>query len=304
MWLSQEWQKHPYDSIFVGTSMTRVAFDSDEFEQEYEKKTGKHLSAINMGEAYTTMAEYYFALRKLVDDNPGALKGKLVFIECPAGIPKFEYWTDDWMQSQYPRLLADFVNWSDIWRYFQVSHASFGEKVLLIASKYSFLATYGSRIPEGVFNTIEEKLNLPNQKSKNLDLTNQGGVRTDEAGLSWVREYVQKTAEEGLKNQKAIDWNTAVVKDLVMFLQNEGAAVYFFRMPVSAAYEKPFLTAQRETDKKNFETKAQAWNCFFLKPVMEPKLKDEDFPDLLHLRSSLAKSFSKELADCYLKTIR
>lgn len=298
MWLAKEWKQHPYDNIFVGTSMTRVAFDSAEFEREYNSKTGKHQTAINMGEAYTTMPEYYFALRKLVLDNPGCLKGKRIFIECPAGIPKFEYWTDDWMQSQYPRLLADFISWADVLHYYQVSHASFGEKAMLACAKVSFLATYGGRIPEGVLNTIEEKLNPPSSTRKSkVDLTNAGGVRTDEAGVVVVRGYVQKTAESNSKNQKPIDWNKAVVKDLVDFLHQEGAEVYFFSMPVSSVYEKPFVTSQRQSDKKNFESACASWHCPLLKPVMTPTLTDEDFPDLLHLRASLASSFTRELAD-------
>ena len=307
-WLAENKQAS-IDHLFLGSSLTLLCIDSPGFDEEVLKDTGKKIRSLNMGMGYSTAAEYYLGLRYLIAHDKNALRNKVVFMEAPAGLPVFSSWRDDWMDAKHPRLLTYYLDWSDIWKYWTLTNASFGEKVYLPLAKYSSLASYGPVLQELFMQEINTKLKWLspaqqglNSKTSPRDLAAVGGVRTDDEGVEAARRSVAAASSTQLKNQTAINWNDTIVADIVKLVHANGGKVYFLNVPVSTVFKRRFETAIRTLDKQEFEKMLDQWNC----KIIEPKFSstgDEDFPDLLHLRASRSPEFSRAAADAYSKHI-
>lgn len=301
-WLEKYQQNNKVDCIFIGSSMTLAAIVPAEFDAEILRLSGRKLNSKNMGMCYSTPAEYYFGLRYLLKNNSTALSQRVVFIEAPGEIPAFATWKDDWMEQQAPRLLAVYVNFGDIWRYWTSSRAPLLEKVLLPVSKFSYAAAYAPLIQEALFTGINKfaarEIFKKEADPPESDLVNLGGIRTDQEGVRLVRNWVYRFAEKRCQNQKAINWDETVICDLVQLIAKNGGKVVFFKMPLSSAMSRPYATSIRELDKKHFKEKLSKWHSVMLNPNFVIS-GDEDFPDLLHLRKSRAQEMSRALAESY-----
>jgi hypothetical protein len=76
----------------------------------------------------------------------------------------------------------------------------------------------------------------------------------------------------------------------------------FFEMPVSSVFGRLYATPLRQEDIRIFREQAKDWGA----PVLQPQVSfsDRDFPDLWHLDSRSASSFSSELARAWFENLR
>ncbi len=306
IWLADYFRCHRADCLFVGSSMTSAAINVNDFADELFKRSGRRVLAVNMGEGYTTIPEYYFGLRKVLEANPQALKNITVFIEAPSGMPKFTTWHDDWMNSHSPRLLSLYLKPADVFHYVTSTNVPLTEKIVMPLSRFSLLVTFAPVIQETIFDQIEAAIDsiFPHRPEiqPQVELSNAGGIRSDLATVTWLRKSIRDEAERDMLSQKPIDWDKTAAKDLVQLIEDHGGKVYFYRMPISSVMERPLQTPIRLADKKRFAEVAQSWHCQLLNPKFV-SASDDDFPDLLHIRSGRAKEMSRALADAYAQSL-
>lgn len=289
-----------YTDIFVGTSIMAAAVSADQFATTVSAKTGQLRQGTNMGQGYSTVAEYLYGFKEIVKTNATALQNMNVYIEAPGGLPAFETWTDNWMNPNFPNLLSQYIDWPGLQTYCTTCDVPASDKALLIGSYFSTIISYGPQIQAAIPETLDRLLDaaFPQKVAAATDLTSAGGIATRGAQIKFVRDRAKKMAQKNLRNQKPVDWNKTVLRDLVAYLQSQGANVYFVQLPLSTVMLEPLDTPIRKQDRANFAAMADDWHCKFLRPQFSAA--DQDFPDLLHLRNSLMDKFTLELAQTYL----
>lgn len=308
-WTAKHLQSGQINYLFLGSSRVAAAVDIGTFLARVDCASGKQSTASNQGEGYSTMAEHYFGLRKLLMNHPDCLKGSTVFIEAPKGIPSYDTWTDDWVDKLQPGLLSPFVGAPELLRYWMVSHAPLKDKCCVALGEISAFAMKVPQLRASMFARGEAALknllsgaplkNSTDARGLAVDLSSQGGIRTDEQGVMKTRAFVREWTAVLLKDQKPVAcFDESVVKDIVNMVGEHGGHVVFFEPPMSSVDASPWVTEIRRADAKAFQVKALSWGASVIKPDFQAP--DNDFPDLLHLRKSRAGQYSEALAGAYL----
>src|SRR5689334_20241347 len=75
---TEAWKNASY--IMVGSSRIAAAVVPD-------------ASIVNFGQGFSTTGEHLLGLRRILDRDKNALRGKVVCIEAPAGLPEFAKYT-------------------------------------------------------------------------------------------------------------------------------------------------------------------------------------------------------------------
>lgn len=308
--LAQYCDSKRFDFLFVGTSITATAVDADQFASQVSLAKGqpaKSLVALNVGAGYSTPAEYYFGLRRLIARHADALRGATVLIECPGGIPVADTWNDRWVNVKRPQLLAAYLTPADLLDYFQRSAGNFSEKAFVAVSFVSAAFAEAPALRHGIMDSINGMIEsvLPQSSGhyKPAAILARGGVRVDEVAMSIVRNWVLAESVRLAADQKPINWNSTIMKDIVQFAQQHGAQVAFYEVPVSSYLMRPLETATRQSDKDNFVATARSWHCAVLSPKV-PHYADVDFPDLLHIARWRTPEYTSALATSYLASLR
>jgi hypothetical protein len=307
------------DYIFVGSSRVAAAIDTKSFERVLSSHLGQPVTALNMGMGYSTMAEHFLGLRNLWSAAPHHLQGTTIFISLETGLPYHDTWQTRWTHPDRPRLINSLLKFSDLIHLWQTSGLPFQEKLNL--SQQYFRHKHFQKVSVALSNresirdqflsngtTVSIKLlkqtGLVSNKQRSHpptpDLKPVGGIRNDVSGVKQARDLAIKLADLELQNQQPIrNWDRTILADLVHFVTKHGGQVVFFETPISSVQAHPMQTSLRQTDRKIFEEKAQAWCAIILKPRFVTH--DSYLPDLWHLSSSLAPQFTDALAEVFIE---
>jgi len=307
-------QKKPIDFLFVGTSRVYASIDAEVFANTMEQLTGKPVTALNMGRGYTTIAQYYFAIKHFAKHYPEAFKMCTIFLESSNGLPDMRAWDSDWILPEvWAQYILPYLTAKDIvkmWttrlaqeQKYQISFLWFtqGSRLMLFDwdIRKGILQT-GARIVKNIYKMFGIKDDLAdNDTSAKMILPD--GDNMDSFRQERARKLAVTIAQQDLKNQQPVDWEKTILKDIVSLVHNNGGKVVIVDMPVSSIQMPPLETDIRKQDKQKFSIISKQWKL----PLMRAdiKLTDEDFPDYWHIQKSRRQEFSGKLAVNYFHEI-
>jgi hypothetical protein len=292
------------DTIFLGNSIINAAVREKEFAKQVSQPGKPERSALNLGQGYTTPVEYLFGLQRMVEVNPHVFEGATIFLPATGGLPDIRTWQDNWMNWHQPALLADYISYPYLWQYCLKPNVSLSEKVLLVCSKHSELIAQGGLLRVGTMYSLDEAAEWLTHggkiAKKGVLIVQEGGIRTDEAAVANFQAMARRQAAADLVNQKPVDWDKIVLKEIVEYIQRHGGKVCFCYIPVGSVMSKPLSTDIRKQDIKDFEDVAKKWGCKYYHPDFQPE-GDEDFPDMMHLSEPKSHLYTKALSEAYLR---
>lgn len=251
--------------------------------------------AINMGKGYSTLVGHLFGLKNIANATPNRLKGVVVFLEAPQGMPDMAVWNGPWLHSFYPELLAATMKLSDLSSFWSQSTGP-DLKSKIIASACMISKTIYLK---GRWKLIVNNLRYPSAYSISKSPSEE--IRWDDQGIPEVRNSAINISREQIKSQSAISnefWEKSVLKRLHDEIAAAGGHLVLFNMPLSSVQAKVNLT--------DIGIKNKEMLYSFLKeadiPVLQVNFKttDDDFPDLWHLRATRNVEYTNVLAQAYL----
>jgi hypothetical protein len=313
------WEKHldagpAPDFVFVGSSRVAAAIDPEAFTEVASEAAGRPLRAVNFGLGYSTMALHYLNLRNQVARRPDLLRHATVFIEAPGGLPADPSgWNDPWCHPDRPQFLPPLLRaedlpslWARAGSFEERVRATFEMAVRGVPLLHNrervghefvgrgdakVMSRLGGLLPGGAagFGAVAPP------PAPAADLTTRGGIRNDSAGVAAARAAAQSMARKELADLKPVAFaDDCVLADLVRLVQKAGGKVVFFAMPLHSTQVEVFRTETRRRDREAFVRKAGAWGCEII--ATDFPTADADFPDVWHMRRSLAPDFSRALA--------
>jgi hypothetical protein len=296
--------------IFIGSSRVAASIDEKLFEEELSGHRPQPARAINVGTGYSYLLQHYLGLRNALRRHPGPLRGCVVFVETAGGLP--EYSTADgseWYFDGRPDLLIQVLRLEDfptMW----VSTMPLDDKWHVSVrwlTRGSLLLSRGHGVAVRVLAEASEWLGekivsvspgVRGEPPRPADLTTDGGVRTDQAGIALARRFALENARRESSDQRPLGkWTETVLGRIVFLVRQAGGQVVFYEMPLHSVQAAPRRTAIRMDDAAAFRAQAAAWGTPFLLP--EFSFTDEDFPDLWHLKRSRARAFTVALAKAW-----
>ena len=147
---------------------------------------------------------------------------------------------------------------------------------------------------------LTRKIVGPRGQARRLDLSDQGGIRTDSDAVQQIKTAVVDEANRlRLDTRPYGDWSQSLLPDLARIAKRERMQLVLFHMPQSSLLENASNTPIRREDARQFRQLARGWGATVVEfpfPV-----GDEDFPDGLHLRRSESAPFSQALARAWLQ---
>jgi len=302
-----------FSYLFVGTSRTRAAIRPDVFDTLMTRVTGSPTLSINLGMGWCRLTEHYFGLRKLLEADPNILNGVVVFIEAPSGLPEYITWKSDWIVTDRTDLLTPYIHKSDLIKLWREATTPTSMKFVITAN---LIAPFMENIPrvrqfaaQGLDSLLQDFFTplialAPKAKTgSTADLTAEGGIRTDAKGVETARELAIRMAKEEAENQEPWDdYDHTVVAEILHMVKNAGGYVVFLDMPLSDVQQAPYDTPLRKKEREAFLATLKAWNCIMLHPKMT--YEAADFPDLWHLRKTLAPEFTVAVAREFIAAAR
>jgi len=303
------------DVVFIGSSRVLAAVHAPTFKREVYALTGLCPRTLNLGMGNSSDAEHYLGLRKLFASYPDNLEGVVVFIEAPAGLPSLSRWTGLWTDRYATWMLVDLLRWTDLWPFWRSSGHPVSDKLhltLRLGARGSSTFNRRERIRENLLTAGVSWLvglrsgSVPSTPFR-FDPDNLVGpdlsYQPDAVFLLKARELALRTTDESLANQVAVrGWETTIQEDLLQLVRRHGGGVVFFDVPLSSVFARLYASPLRQDDIRLFARQAQVWGAPILRPRME--FTDNDMSDLWHLNSSLAPTFSIELARTWVDVLR
>jgi hypothetical protein len=302
--LEAELLAHPHvDAVFLGSSRVAAAVDVEAFDDEARRATGETARSVNFGLAYSTMATRYFWLRNLLQRYPQRLRGVTLFVELPGGLPdSFATWHDPWYHPARPAMVTPLLERGDLTRVW-TQNAGLEDSLSMTLAFATRDATWIRR-REGIGRELLARggemtlgfmlpfVGAAPAQAPPADLAARGGIRVDALGVARARAAA-RTANEGDEGEPRRIRAGAVLADIVALAKGAGWRVVFFDMPLHSIHAKDFATDVRRRDIAAFEQQARAWGACRVTP--ELATGDDDFPDIWHLRRSLAPAWSHAL---------
>lgn len=287
--------EQPYQAIFMGTSRVAAGVDPRTFDSVVESRSGQRFKTINLGMGYTRMAEYFFALRKIRDSKPGALRGADVFIEAPRGLPEYATWDDDWIVLDGTEPLARYMAPGDLPRFLLHSGTPFVHKVTIaFRVLFGYRESY-TRLHDHALGAISGHLVARSR----TDLKAVGGILTDSSGIRAVRAAALATAKGAASDTTPkVGYGSTILKQVVDLVRAAGGNVYFFDMPVSEIQAAALTTPQRLRERALFEGELRTWNIPMLRTRFQST--NADYPDYWHMSSTRSLEFTRLLAEEFL----
>ena len=289
----------PARFIFIGSSRVAQAVVGEALSSELRLASSM---VLNLGRGYSTLAEHYFGLRHLAAVSPSGLRGGVVFLEAPEGIPDLSTWDDPWFISADPGLLSMTMRPSDLPAFWLRSAGSLEEKASLTAAEVSSLAGLRgswSYYARAGWHSLTGR--RADDGAEEIELAAAGGVRTSRAMFVAARKLAEEMSMRALRDQRVLtsqDIEASILLSLSAFLKKEGADVVIFTIPMSSVQQR---TSATEAGRRNRDLVAVALKRAGMELLrVEFPTTDDDFPDLWHLRHVRAREFSRALARAYL----
>jgi hypothetical protein len=313
--LSEEVAKEgPVGYFFIGSSRVACAVDAAAFEAAVAKGQKRRVRAVNCGAGFTLLVQHYLNLRNLYERYPDHLRGCVVFVEAPEGMPGAETWDGTWVHPEMPSQLVSVIaprDFPGLW----AAGMPVEEKTEVTCSYFlrgSVLFTYRQQLGQALWGRCEKAFlraaggpatsEEPSNRGA-ADLRAAGGVRNDPEGVENARRLAVRLAQDDMAHQApGPDWDRTVVPDLVHLVHQAGGRVVFYKMPLHSVQAAPYWTALRKREVEQFRGKMAGWGTVFLTPDFS--YSDEDFPDYWHLRQSRSPAFTRSLARAWLSAGR
>jgi hypothetical protein len=297
----------PVDFLFVGSSRVAASIDIGTFAGELARTRGRDVRAVNMGTGYATLVEHDFALRELAGKYPEAMKGCVVLIEAPGGIPDGlgdgrGRWDQPWSYEGEATWLAPLLRPGDLpalWRSgfdladkVHFTARDLGNASILIARR----EVLAESIADGLRARAESLLLDQRPEAEKADLATGGGIRTDPATVTRNRGLARVDARRWLEDRRPIgpDWDDRVLGSIVRRVKAMGGRVAFFEVPLHSLQAGVLQTEVRLADRRAFREQARRWGTPLLE--LDDTIPDEAFPDIWHLAKSRSPEFTRTLA--------
>jgi len=294
--------------LFVGSSFVAAAVDAPTFAAEASKRLDREVNAVNLGKGYSTACEHYLGLRNLWTQHPEELRGCVVFVEAPMGLPFYETPGARWVHPKAPGIMVRLLRRKDLpalWRSatpFELKARLTTEFLLRWSELWNHRNGVRFRLVDGGTRGVERLLvglGAAAREHEKADLAETGGIRTDVNALEVVRKRAVAQGRRQVSHQQPMrDWDRTVWAELVRFVRAHGGEVVFFRLPLSSVLAAPYMTKIRREDVRAFRRYAGRSGITILEFPFP--CTDDEFPDLFHLRRSLSEEFTARLAQAWL----
>lgn len=314
-------ERQPVDYLFLGSSRVTAAVDKRAFTMAIEKQTGHRPTVDLLARGNTNLIHNYLALRNLAERHPQRLRGCVVLLELPGGLPPmFSSWKDTprgwegpWIENDSPHLLASVLQARDLPRLYG-SDTSLENKCRL-TFRYAVepirFISQRERVREVFMNRLNKLDDLvrdrlvpaePASRSSPVDLAEAGGIRTDAQGVAMVREMMQQQTDSALRHQTPLrHWDDSLLPQLISLCRARQMHLVFFHMPQSPGFQRAAQTHLRKTDQYIF----RQWAASYGVPIVSFDFPTEadDYPDRLHMSQTCGRAFSTALAQACVNTL-
>lgn len=296
----------PARYMFVGSSRVGVGVAVIAFaEAQPPAPSGGIGPVYNMGLGFSTVIGHAIGLRRMADQ--GLLRGSLVFVEAPEGIPDTSTWRDRWYYREAPSRLVSVAGPRDLPGLWQ-SGMSVDDKIgatARTALKGSRLAVHAETIRvNGLAAAYQQAARLraalaPERESTGrLELRDDSGARGDVDDFARIRAAAVEEGRRMLDEQVAVaDWDQTVVAGIAGIVRAGGGEVVFFEMPLSPPMR---LAAESDTGRLNART-FRAWAAARGIRVLEQRrdFPADAFPDVWHMSAPAADMFTQDLIEAW-----
>src|SRR5262245_47650090 len=302
------------DYLLLGSSRAVAAVDRSLFEAELEAARGGDVSAANLARGNISLIHTVLALQRLAEKHPGQLRGTVLMLEIPGGLPPvFGTWKDTprgwdsaWAEvGKNPQLLSRVLDWPHLVRFWK-SPTDFEAKAAVTvrwATRALPFLDEQERVREELLSRgrkLTRSLLGTATKQPRLELKQEGGIRTDAEALEQIQTGVVEEARRLQRDTQSYgDWQRSLLPDLVRVADREGMKLVFYRIPQSSLLERASTTPVRLSHAHRFRLMALKWRATIVDFPFQ--VDDDDFPDGLHLRLSESGPFTRELVRSWLR---
>lgn len=295
----------PVDALVVGSSVSEAAVDPGVLARALEADTGRPWRIETMANGGATLAVHHLALRNLLDRHPGALEGTVVLIEAPHGLPSAQTWRQPWTAEAVAYNLDSQLRARDLPAYLasgataeakartMVLFPLLGLRCLLFRQELQ-RKTLRKLEVVAVRHARARGLLAPEAPRGTADLRSGGGIRTASEEVAQLRDRVRAEATRATPPPPTRDWDATVLADLQAMLRAHGARVAVFWLPASPYRRLHVAGEAGRVSRGAFDRAAARWSLLQVDSRLETS--EQDYPDGIHLRASLAPRFSRLLA--------
>jgi hypothetical protein len=284
--------KDHIDYLFIGESRTDAAINITEI-----NRRNSTLVAVNAGRGYSTGAVHYWALKKMIRNNPNILKNSNVVIEVAGGVNYTENFekTKYTLRDDFVHLILPHLDFSLLKDFIKFSDCKSGSKLRLVL-------LYSSSL----YRTLPFVKNKLHEMIAKLDHNSslKGGVGTKAGNLSVeeARQLLIKISTNDIVHQKQetpltekeLDYSMlSRINDLVV---RNGGKLFLYEMPVHSIQRAVFETDLSMQNKETFASWAKH-NYISIIYIEDFKYSDKDFPDYWHLAQNRSTEFTTKLFD-------
>jgi hypothetical protein len=292
------------DLVFVGTSRVAGSVAPRVVSAVLDTSGGARRSVrgVNVGKGYSTLILHYYGLRRLYREHPDHMRGAILMIEAPSGLPLYREWDDEWVLDGWPTLIGPVLERDNVGPFVWKSSNTLFEKAYGLAAGPLRSIRFARYVQPKLKELVNERLGPDTDEAVGpvADLSTAGGIRADSAGVALVRERVLEESKGESDPTMWRDWERSVTADLVRLARAHGGDVVFFEMPESSYQHGKYTVDQRRRGEQAFAQWAEADDIVLLRlPAFETT--DNDFPDLLHMRRARRQEYSTRLAYQLLK---
>ncbi|MBX9690131.1 MAG: hypothetical protein K2X27_25695 [Candidatus Obscuribacterales bacterium] len=288
--------------IFVGSSRTATAIDSEYLSERLSRDLNQKILVLNMGQGYSTLTEHYFGIKRALAYR-GSFKNVIFVVEAAHGFPLMNEWHGSWVLEEAPQIIMPVLNSKEIFEMWKISSMDPGLKTLISSGRYLLSARYFHRFRRLIQALPEQIFARYRQEHDSVGIREAGGVSNSARALFLTRETVKSQFELLKKHpQSCPDFADSVFISLTDLLKANEAELLTY-VPPQSSLDIQNLSYYRCSDFKNaFEAFCRKKS---LKQLSVPtSFPDRDFPDLLHLNKPNSLIFTKTLADELLPVCR
>ena len=206
------------DYLFIGSSRVAAAIDIDAFQDQLKLLEGRETSADTLARGNISLVHTVLALERLSVEHPGRLAGTVLLFEIPGGLPPVfgtwngtaRGWDTAWAEvGKNPQLLARVLDGPQLARFWR-SPTTFEAKssvTIRWAMKGFAFFDEQERVREQFFSAgdkLTRKVVGPRGQGRRLDLSDQGGIRTDSDAAQQIKTAVVEEGESPAARHAAL----------------------------------------------------------------------------------------------------
>lgn len=280
------------DYLFVGESQMAAAISVTEL-TDFDRS----VVAVNAGKGYTTGAVHYWAIRKLIQDNPGIIKNSKIIIDFNTAMKYLENFKKEEFKiyEGYSHFILPYINTRILFDFVKNSDCNSITKMKLVllysSSMYRSLPFISAKLHE----FISGKLN-------DNTLADAGGIRTDKSSIEKARQLLVETVKDNIEKQKSqnpitiSDINNSMISNINELINAGGGHLVFLDMPLHSFQRTEYDTDLQIKNKETFLEWATQKDIKIIS-VDDFDYSDDDFPDYWHLASNRSAEFTNKFFD-------